>query len=57
MLSRSLSVTTESSYQLLTIIAGMKDSFNLSELRHASMISHKFELGSATGERDEHDSP
>lgn len=41
----------------MAIIAGMKESFNLSELRHVSMISHKFELSSATGEKEEHDSP
>lgn len=40
-LSRSVSFAT--GYQLVTIIAGMKDSFNRSKLRHASMISHKFE--------------
>lgn len=56
-MSRSVSVITESSYQLVTIIAGMKDIFNLSELRHVSVKSHKFELSSATGEREDRDSP
>lgn len=56
-LSRSVSAITESSYQLVTIIAGMKDRIDRSELPHASMISYKFELWSASGEREERDSP